>query len=106
MNHPERQQPEDERYSRLAVECNVQIVLAGKAVWEIIDSIPGYSIHNPDKVHPNRKASYLAACMIASIITGEKPGAPSADYDFTYSGMTKDDELLLRDMAWRYAVAQ
>lgn len=101
----ERQRYFDEKHRALARETGITLIPQGTAVWDILSEVdPGYHFFAHDRGHASKKSAYLGACMIVNLITGERVVPPPEDYDFTYSGMTAQEERFLREAAEKYAL--
>ena len=93
----------DDSYRRTADRTGMEIIPLGTAVWDILtDMDPNYDFFAHDGSHASKKSAYMGACMIVNMLTGVPSAPPPADYDFTYSGMTSDEEIFLRQTAAKY----
>jgi hypothetical protein len=62
-----------EGYSALAAELRASVAPAGLAWAEALRQRPGLDLWESDGKHPNKRGSYLAACVFYGILTGRDP---------------------------------
>jgi hypothetical protein len=62
-----------EGYSALASELQASVAPAGLAWAEALRRRPGLDLWESDGKHPNKRGSYLAACVFYEILTGRGP---------------------------------
>lgn len=92
-------------HRQLADETGAVLIPLGTAVWDILTDVdPAYDFFAHDKSHASKKAAYMGACMIVNLITGLPVLPPPEDYVFTYSGMSAEDEVFLRESALKYTL--
>lgn len=73
---PEEQPNLTDAYETLSRELGATVVPVGEAWRKAIAA--GFELHGSDGRHPNRRGSYLAACLFVATLTGESPvGLPS-----------------------------
>ena len=73
---PGEQPKLSDAYETLGRELGASVVPAGEAWKKAIAA--GFELHGGDGRHPNRRGSYLAACLFVAVLTGESPiGLPS-----------------------------
>jgi hypothetical protein len=73
---PEEQPKLSEAYETLGRELGATVVPVGEAWRKAIAA--GFELHGNDGRHPNRRGSYLAACLFVATLTGQSPvGLPS-----------------------------
>jgi oligo-alginate lyase len=73
---PEEQSKLTDAYETLGRELGATVVPVGEAWKKAIAA--GMDLHGSDGRHPNRRGSYLAACLFAAALTGENPvGLPN-----------------------------
>jgi len=93
----------DLEYYQLAEETGITVIPLGIAVWDILTDIdPSYDFFADDGSHASKQSAYMGACMIVNLLTGVPAVSPPEDYDFTYKGMSRDDEIFLRETAQSY----
>ena len=83
-------------YKELGIELGVRIVPVGLAFADALRGSPGLKLHDPDKIHPSRAASYLAACVFYAALFGKSP----AGIEYS-AGLDEDLALSLQQSAWR-----
>ena len=66
-----------EAYLSIGAELEMDVAKVGEAWAEVRRLRPEFSLYTEDGSHPNAAGSYLAACVIYAMLTGESPvGAP------------------------------
>lgn len=74
LEGPAEMQAEVDRvYRRLARELEADLAPVGDAFLRANTAAPDIRLRAPDGHHPSRRGSYLAACVIHSVITGRDP---------------------------------
>lgn len=68
---PDEQPKLTDAYEMLGRELGATVVPAGEAWKKAIAA--GFELHGSDGRHPNRRGSYLAACLFVATLTGETP---------------------------------
>jgi hypothetical protein len=64
-------------YRSIGLELGVPVAGVGEAWAEVRRVNPEFNLHVSDGSHPNAAGSYLAACVIYAMVTGQSPlGAP------------------------------
>jgi hypothetical protein len=95
----------DAASQEIADEAGITMIPLGSAVWDILSDIdPEYDFFADDGSHASKKSAYMGACMIVNLLTGVPAVSPPEDYDFTYKGMSSDDEVFLRETADKYTL--
>ncbi|MEO0558654.1 MAG: hypothetical protein AAF170_10780 [Bacteroidota bacterium] len=65
-------------YLSIGSELELDVAKVGEAWAEVRRLRPEFSLYTRDGSHPNAAGSYLAACVIYAMLTGESPvGAPA-----------------------------
>ena len=83
-------------YQALGIELGVRVVPVGLAFADALHRSPSLKLHDPDKIHPSRAGSYLAACVFYAALFGKSPAG------INYSaGLDDDLALSLQQSAWR-----
>ena len=73
---PEMQDAITREYTSAAKNTSALLAPVGEAWRDALSADEDLILHTSDLTHPNLLGSYLAACVIASTITGIKPSAP------------------------------
>ena len=83
-------------YAELGASLGVMVVPVGLAFADALESIPGLTLHHPDKIHPSVEGSYLAACVFYAALFGKSP----AGFGYT-AGLDEHVALKLQQSAWQ-----
>ncbi len=62
-----------ETYGSLARELDAPIAPAGRAFMLARAELPGVELYREDGSHPSEEGSYLVACTLAGVVSGEDP---------------------------------
>lgn len=83
---------------KLANQLNIALAGGGMACLRARQKIPGLDLHDKDRAHPNRQASYIGACVLYATLTQQSPvGLPNN----CGKGMISADETLqFETAAW------
>ena len=84
-----------EAYTREANANDALVIPAGLAFAKAIERRPDLELYQPDKRHPQRIGSYLAACTAFAALTGASPVGNT----FT-GGIDKETAAFLQQVAW------
>ena len=84
-------------YLELAKDLKASVAPAGVA-WELaLKDNDKLVLHQPDKSHPNKAGTYLAACVFYGAIHGKSPeGLPGK-----IGGLTDEEAKKLQTIAWK-----
>ncbi|GAB5536893.1 MAG: hypothetical protein Rubg2KO_31420 [Rubricoccaceae bacterium] len=75
---PDQIEPLSRAYLSIGSELDLDVAKVGEAWAEVRRLRPEFSLYTRDGSHPNAAGSYLAACVIYAMLTGESPlGAPT-----------------------------
>ncbi len=84
-------------YESIGDELNACVAPAGPAWRKCGRQYPEIELFKPDGSHPNSKGTYLTACILYSVITGNSPEGMS---DGGLKRIRMKDTLLLQNLAW------
>jgi hypothetical protein len=73
QNRPETQQSLTDAYAKIAKELGATIAPIGAAWQNVFKENPQMVLHLPDQSHPNSAGSYLAACVLYSVLYSKSP---------------------------------
>ena len=94
-NEPSMIKGLSDEYLKAGNRNGILVIPVGLAFDEINRNYPSIDLYTPDKRHPSREGTYLAACVIFSSVFKESPiGNP---YLF---GIERDIALNLQKVAW------
>ena len=94
-DHPEMTAQLAEAYTREANANDALVIPAGLAFAKAIERRPDLEFYQPDKRHPQRIGTYLAACTAFAALTGASPVGN------TYTaGIDKETAAFLQSVAW------
>jgi hypothetical protein len=81
---------------QLARKLDIKLAGGGAACLKARKKMPELDLHDEDRAHPNRKASYIGACVLYATLTQQSPvGLPNN----CGKGMISEDEALLFETA-------
>jgi hypothetical protein len=93
---PEKQADLSQAYLDLGKELKARVAPVGTAWGMALKENPTLVLHAPDKSHPAKAGTYLAACVFYGVIYGQNPeGLPG-----TVGGVSDDDAKRLQAVAW------
>lgn len=96
-HRPSMQDGLNKAYLDIASELDATVAPVGMAWAQALAADPELKLHRPDKSHPSRAGSYLAACVFYAVIHGQSPvGLPG-----TCAGLTDRQARPLQQVAWR-----
>jgi uncharacterized protein DUF4886 len=84
-----------EAYTREANANDALVIPAGLAFARAIERRPDLEFYQPDKRHPQRIGTYLAACTAFAALTGRTPVGNSYS-----AGLDKEVAAFLQSVAW------
>jgi hypothetical protein len=99
QDDPVAQQKINEAYLEIAQQLGARIAPVGIAFQKALKGKSALSLHAADRVHPNAKGSYLAACVFYATLCGLSPESLPP-----YSGkleLDREEEKYLRAVAWQ-----
>ena len=108
-DNPLMQERNNEAYQKLAQKIKARIIPVGPA-WVLSRKLrPDLDLYDPDGSHPSTIGSYLTACVIYSVITGQSPiGLPNRldarDHDGSIlflNNIPNVDAQFLQQVAWQ-----
>jgi len=109
---PETQRHLTDTYRRIARACGARVAPVGEAWKRALRARPDLVLHAPDHSHPNRKGSYLAACVFFASLFGRSPAGLPGRLTVVEGGkrrvllsLRRADAAFLQDTAWRTARA-
>lgn len=92
---PEMTRQLADAYTREANANDALVIPAGLAFARAVERRPDLELYQPDKRHPQRIGTYLAACTAFAALTGKSPVGN------TYTaGIDKDTAAFLQSAAW------
>ena len=83
-------------FTRLGLEELLMVIPVGLAFEQARQEIPGIVLHDPDRLHPSLKGTYLAAAVFYAALYGKSP--ESLAYD---AGLDSTLAQRLRRIAWQ-----
>lgn len=89
-------------YAHAAEQVKARVAPIGDAYLLIVTQHPEIKLYNPDRLHPSACGSYLMACVLVAVITGEDPRAAS----WLPKGVTEPEARVLREAAARVSLAK
>ena len=94
---PEKQDELSRAYVELGKELKAAVVPVGSAWQAALKADPALALHGPDKSHPSKAGTYLAACVFYAVIYDRGPeGLPGAP-----GGLSDADAKKLQAVAWK-----
>ncbi|MEM6962026.1 MAG: DUF4886 domain-containing protein, partial [Myxococcota bacterium] len=72
------------------------IAPVGRAFLKARSDAPEIKLFGPDGEHPSRRGSYLAACVLYSVLTGSSP----VGLDYAPPKVPRAHALTLQQIAW------
>jgi hypothetical protein len=97
QDKPEQQPALTAAYQKLAKELKAQVARVGPAWEAALANDKTLALHAPDKKHPTKAGTYLAACVFYATIYGQSPeGLPGR-----IGGLTDDQARPLQAIAWK-----
>lgn len=107
QQEPERQDEISVQYEHVHKQCGGLLAPVGRAWQRIRKREPKLELHMPDKSHPSRKGSYVAACVLyVTMFGGDVRSFPSTlrikdanGKDKVLVELTPDEGALLREAA-------
>lgn len=93
---PEMQKGLNESYFAIAEQCEAEVAPVGIAWQKALALEQPPQLHQPDKSHPTKFGTYLAACVFYAAIFGESPeGLPGK-----FVGLTDEQARVFQRIAW------
>ncbi|MFL5342511.1 MAG: SGNH/GDSL hydrolase family protein [Gemmataceae bacterium] len=94
---PDKQDELSRAYVELGKELKAGVVPVGAAWQAALKADPALKLHGPDKSHPSKAGTYLAACVFYAAIYDRSPeGLPGAP-----GGLSDADAKKLQAVAWK-----
>lgn len=94
---PDSQAALTKAYRELAGETKAVVAPVGRAWEAALKDDPTAGLHAPDKSHPSKKGTYLAACVFYGVLYGKSPeGLPGATAE-----LSDEDAVKLQRIAWK-----
>lgn len=85
----------DKAYTDIGRELDAEVVPVGLAFATVTEDRPDIALRIPDKSHPSRAGTYLAACTFFAALYRQSP--EGLDYD---AGLDKEVATYLQQVAW------